>query len=183
MVLLALAWSCLSFAAEPSQITRYWFLYGGSSVRIFGSRDVRIGGGFGFGYTRPDHSVRMVGSKAETVLEASFLHNYSMKNQKHRSDDRNSVIGLAMERLTWPSHRGMAFYMEAGLGLRWADGVSADQEGPINATPMGSFGFKIRAADGQDWMLAIRYLHSSNAGFIFPDRGENGVYLMIGKTF
>lgn len=155
----------------------------GESELIFGSEDGRFGGGVSYGFGRPEKRFQIGDLAAQLVYEGYVDHTQSGGGQGTPPNSTFAVGGLAYARWRWPVDRfGNGVYADFGWGLQFADQPTLDLESQLNSTPILDFGGSLK--DGHaEYLLGLRFLHISNAGFVKPNYGQNELFVTFGFRY
>ena len=166
-----------------SDPTHYVTAFYGRSQLIFGSEDNRFGGGIAFGYGRPEPRFANGSIAAQMVYETYVDHTQSPGGGGIAPNSTFAGGVLAYSRWLWPTDQyGNGVYADLGWGFQVATETTLDLESIFNSTPVLGFGGIFK--DGNhDYLVGIRYLHISNAGFVKPNYGQNELFLTIGFRY
>lgn len=152
----------------------YWSVFGGASVTVLGSEQVRLGGGLSYAYARPDKRWTFDGARAQQVLEV-YLDQTFLKRDYH---SRSNAVGF----LIYGRYRGSSAYFDAGIGLQVQSRTSDDVPTYVNSTPILGGGAIIHT-QGHDYLIGARWLHVSNARTKNPDPGQNEIFLTFSVRY
>ena len=167
---------------ELNAKTHYASVFFGRSALIFGSQDIRTGGGFSYAYGRPEPRFQIKSIPAQFVWEGYYDHTHSSGLQDRANDsDAWGVLGYGRWRGR-RNHLGMGLYFDFGWGFQYASRHTYDLDSLVNSTPFLGIGVAMPFGS-QEGMLGIRYLHISNAGTVKPNRGQNELFFTAGLRF
>lgn len=155
----------------------YLYTFGGRSVLILGSEDMRQV--LGIGYSSEHDWSRLRFRRSPGMLVSELYADYSKSMQHHhRSLESYSVGGLLMGR--WPLFGSQShFFGEFGWGLQLANRKTRDLDTTLNSTPVFGLGLKGSVA-GRECYGELRYLHISNANADTPNNGQNQILFVLG---
>ncbi len=184
-ILLFFAFVCAAFCDDDPRTTSSHFFeaFYGKSMLIFGSEDERFGGGFGYGYGRPEPKFTLWHVPAQLNYEAYVDHTQTTGHLSRPADSTFAGGVLGFARWRWPVNKaGMGFYMDFGWGFQYANQTTLDLDSVVNSTPLLGIGesFKIGT---QEYLVGLRVLHISDAGLKGKNFGQNELYLTLGLRF
>lgn len=171
-------------AATPAQTqdtrtysSHYFSTFFGQSQLILGSEDRRTGGGFAYGYGKPDPGFRFKNIPAQRVYEIYGDKTVSLGVDRKPGDYTYAVGVLMYSRHLWPiSPAGWGAYFDFGWGLQYANQATHDLDSHLNSTPVLGFGGSYKIGE-HELLLGVRFLHISNAGFKGKNRGQNELFM------
>jgi hypothetical protein len=163
---------------DATQTSSEFGIFAGKGAKILGSSDVRAGGGLSYAFAKPEPKFRIGRTRAQLVWQGYVDYTDSIGVIRPR-DPSYAAGGIAYARW-WgkPFSRGPQFYSELGEGLQYATRPSYDLPSEINSTPILGFGVALPLI-GRDWLVGVRLLHASNAGFVSPNRGQDEIFLTV----
>ena len=163
--------------------SHYLMLFYGESAMIFGSEDVRVGGGLAYAYGQPEKRFTRGAISGQLVSELYGDYTQSNGSQGYPPDWSIAFGGLAYARWRWPvDQHGNGLYADLGWGLQYANKPTLDLESQFNSTPVGGVGAFFKYAD-RECLVGFRYLHISNAGFKPPNYGQNEMFFTVGVRY
>ena len=180
-----------AFAAAQDDLPRvdfrdrpYWYVGGflGQSGIILGGEDIRQGGGFSVAYARPERRFNYGKFKGQIVAEVYANRTHSVNEPT--SPNTSAAGFLVMSR--WHSRqneKGQGFFMDLGWGFQYASKRSIDLDSRVNSTPVVDLGTTFPLGEKQEFMVALRILHESNAGLAGRNQGSNNFWLTFGVRF
>jgi len=155
----------------------------GQGQLIFGSQDPRYGGGILFGYGRPEPRFQLGQIPAQLVYEGYADETRSPGAGGESPNETFAVGVLGLSRWRWPLDKnGNGVYVDLGWGLQFANQATIDLDSELNSTPVLGFGGTFKSGT-QEYMIGLRYLHISNAGFKKPNDGQNELLLTFGVRY
>jgi hypothetical protein len=169
-------------ASTPGEDHNTISAFFGKSFIVFGSSEVRWGGGISYSYSKHEPRFDSRIGAGHLVVEG-YYDNTVGNGQRAPAWDSDAVGFLYYGR--WyarsPVTKPRPFF-DLGWGFQYADRPTHDLPSEINSTPMGDLG--VSFPYGKDALsLSVRWLHISNAGFVSPNRGQNQLYLMLGYSY
>jgi len=170
--------------ASPAQPDSRWmgWVFGGRSVQVLGGEDTRYILGGAVQYVAPHPRLRFRRQPGDLVLEAYGHSSHSRGASQQPPNVSNSYGLLAMGRYTrdWGTQKQVFF--ELGWGFQYANRRTVDLSGRLSSTPTVGAGMVFDWA-GQQWNVALRIQHVSNAGFEGNNQGQNQLLGMVGVRF
>ena len=176
--------AALADDTDPRVTSSHYFMgFFGQSEIIFGSEDGRFGGGFSYAYGRPEKRFQMGEIPAQLVYEVYIDHTQSDGGAGFPPNYTLATGVLGYSRWRWPMDKdGNGMYADLGVGLQAATRPTLDLESVVNSTPVGDIGGVYK--DGhREYLIGLRFLHISNAGFVKPNYGQNEVFLTLGVRY
>jgi hypothetical protein len=183
-------WACAGIvhAQAPAQFVtvadRAWYggTYGGRSVIILGSEDLRAGGGFFVAYSRNERQLRFEDRPGEFVIEGYFGQTRSngVKDRPPNLTTELGLVGLARYRYPWTG--SLSTFIDVGWGLQYTSQRTNDLNSRLNSSPIIGYGVSI-PTHGTELTISLRLLHLSNAGMAPPNKGQNQLLLSVGMRF
>ncbi len=173
-----------SQSADDYRTSHSWYFSGffGQSLHIFGSEDLRTGGGFSIGYGRPEPRFRYKTIPAQFLVEGYVDHTASAGHGGDEPNKTNAAGVLFMARYRFPTRVNFGTYFDIGMGLQAADKTTVDLNSQYNTTPVAGGGFTFRKGS-KEWLVGLRFLHISNGGTHRPNQGQNQLYGTIAVRF
>lgn len=165
------------FYSKPS-----WYIsfFGGSSLRVFGSQDIRTNYGVGIAWAKPEPHFKWRYGPAQLVMEGYYEHSNG-RNFGDRGEYTEALGMIWYARFRFPS-RGLNLFLDIGEGAQISTSESYDLGTRVNSSPMLGLGFAIRQG-GQETLIGIRYLHLSNANLNGENRGQNQILFYTSVKF
>ena len=174
--------AALALAAPASDPSPWMgWVFGGRSIQVLGGEDTRYVLGAAVQHISPHPRLRFRRQPGELVLEATYHTSHSRGASQQPPNVSNSYALLAMGRYTRPWGPNRSFF-ELGWGLQYANRRTVDLSGRLSSTPTVGGGIVFDWA-GQEWWLALRLQHVSNAGFEGNNQGQNQLLGMVGFRF
>lgn len=181
----------VSTGLAPAQETRpftrgNWYVEGfaGRAIPEFlGSEDHRKARGIGIGtYMAAPRRLRYRHYVPELVVTA-YHHRSTSAGVSGVGPNATDAYGvLTVARYGFAVVKGLNGYFDMGMGLQYADMRTVDLSGRLSSTP--TLGLGLSFGKGQTkWLLGIRLLHISNAGFQGNNQGQNQVLFTLGVRF
>lgn len=148
-------------------------LFGGQSIPILGSDEVRTGGGLVIEYQRREPRFKTRFGQGDMVLEGYVMANHGGAKGGTHQDWLNAAGVLVMSRWRWPQP-GKSFdvFVDLGWGLQVAAHETVDLDSKVNSTPVLDFGVAF-GSGRRDTLVGIRFLHISNGGLSGRNQGQN----------
>lgn len=156
--------------------------FAGRSVIMLGSKEVRQGGGIGFGYGRPEPRFRLWSVPAQWVWEATVDETHGLGTYASAPNDRLGVHVFSYSRWRGRTNHGIGAYADLGFGLYFVS-PNFDVNSDVSTTPLLGLGLAFRSGQKNEWLVGLRYRHISNAGTRSPNNGQNGIWLTVQFRF
>jgi hypothetical protein len=158
-----------------------WGFYG-QSWFIFGSEDIRRGGGVAIQWVRHEPRFKFRSHEGQLIFEANYTNTVGGNKFEFGPDRTNAVGIVGLARYESKAKSGFGGYVEGGWGLQWASQITIDLPSQLNSTPVLGAGLILPAGKNQVY-AGIRCIHISNAGLKGNNPGQNQLQLMLGLRF
>lgn len=157
---------------------------GQTIVPFLGDVDRRNNALGGITFVKPDRWLRIRRWKGELVQELYYEHSISIgrKSPNIPRSHYDAVGYIFGARYTWMLPRRFRLYADIGWGAQYLTRTTHDLSDRFNSTPFADVGTWIGAGKHQV-SVSLRLLHSSNAGLVHPNVGQNQLFVMLGMTF
>ena len=161
-----------------------YYAYGGIShtLILLGSDDARSGTGFSlaFGRAEPKLTIRKK-LQGELIWEAYYNESRTNRTTVRYPSKTNQGYGIiATARYRWRWKDGINIYGDLGTGFQVFQHSSLDLPLANDSILEFGTGLEFRTSEKSAILFGSRYLHTSNAGRVRPNYGENLIEWYIG---
>mgnify|MGYP000957790858 CR=1 FL=1 len=175
------AWS---IAQSAPTLDTYWTVGAGaiSTQKWLGSADIRRGGHYFVTYNRPEPRFAFQNRPGTMSLMGYYTVH---KGGGFFGQPFNALHawGVLMTARYWNrDNRALPTFYEVGWGLHFGNRWIEDIDTPIASTPTLGAGVLVQFGE-QEGIFAVRWMHVSNAGTGFRNRGQNGLIFTFELKF
>jgi hypothetical protein len=179
------------FLASPARAEDGWSktgisrsigFFGGQTLLILGSDDVRRGYGGFFSYGRPEPKFKLWSVPAQLVFEIGADVTSSNGAIQFPPNTHGAVWAFPYARYRFRTRHGMGLYLDAGMGLYYTH-QSHDLNSNLLTSPTVDLGVAFRNGPKDEFLVGVRFRHVSNGGTNPPNAGQNGLFLTAEYRF
>jgi hypothetical protein len=186
LVISGLAFGISKCFGQSDDTIRYYTYAGVSHTLILlGSDDERSGTGFSLARGKNDPKL-MLYKKVPGELIWEGYYNESHTNNptaRYPSRTNQAFAVFATARYRWKTRPGVNLYGDGGLGFAVLRHSSQDLPLANDFMIGGGFGAEFLIGTKSSILIGTRYLHTSNAGRVRPNYGENLVQFYAGYSW